>query len=173
MIIRKLKHAYLLSASNLPFFFFLFFILANHLQITLSTSLFQSLLERTLLQGEMKILLNWYFEMCLIADNGRLCFTLLCVFKQVKYAQHGGFEEKNSENCGKLQQTQGNQMQFLVKTVQLLPGLCPKFNAVTAGVCISDLKAESLNCVSEQNCLLLIQWHLQYSPVLWSCVVGN
>lgn len=46
--------------------------------------------------------------MCLIADNRRLCFTLFCVFKQVKYAQHGGFKEKNSENCGKLQQTQGN-----------------------------------------------------------------
>lgn len=72
--------------------------------------------------------------MCLIVDNRRLCFTLFCVFKQVKYAQHGGFKEKNSENCGKLQQAQGNQMQFLVKIVELLPGLSPKFNAVTAGV---------------------------------------
>lgn len=98
--------------------------------------------------------------MCLIVDNRRLCLTLFCVFKQVKYAQHGGFKEKNSENCGKLQQAQGNQMQFLVKSVELLLGLSPRFNAVTAGVCIFDLKTESNNCVSEQSCLHLIQWHL-------------
>lgn len=96
--------------------------------------------------------------MCLIAYNRSLCFTLFRVFKQVKYAQHGGFKEKNSENCGKLQQTQGNQMQFLVKIVELLPGLSSSFNAVSAGVCIFDLKAESYNCVSEQNCLLLIHF---------------
>lgn len=95
--------------------------------------------------------------MCLIADNRGLCFILFCVFKQVKYAQHGGFKEKNSEDCGKLQQIQGNQMQFLIKIVELLLGLNPRFNAVTAGVCIFDHKAESYNCVSEQNCLLLIQ----------------
>lgn len=84
--------------------------------------------------------------MCLIVDNRRLCFTLFCVFKQVKYAQHGRFKEKNSENCGKLQQAQGNQMQFLVNIVELLPGLSLKFNAVTAGVCIFHLKTELRLC---------------------------
>lgn len=58
------------------------------------------------------------------------------MFKQVKYAQHGGSEEENSENCGKLQQTQGNYRQFPVKSVELLAGLSPTFNEATIAMCI-------------------------------------
>lgn len=56
----------------------LFFVKANHLQITQSASLFQSLLERTLWQGEMEILLNCSFRHVL---DGRLGFILfsLCL----------------------------------------------------------------------------------------------
>lgn len=65
----------------------------------------------------METFLNCSFRAVLdCREEAAFLDFVLCVFEQVKYAQHGGFKEEDSEDCGKLQQTQGNQPQFLVES---------------------------------------------------------